>query len=258
MGLFGKHNNTNDAAYADGGNLAVPGAGAGAAPNTGGNRLQKGGRRAGEPLHPQQNAPGGNMASGAGAGAGPGPGVGAGGGRFDENVGGGHGNQQVGGQALGGQDYGDQGYGNEPGYGAGGGAGYAGGGNQGAPAQHAMPPRTDAAGNPAKPTGGGGSGQRFVGRVESAVGTMIGSQNLKAKGEQKEQESAALKVQAAEIGEAERLESAALARRERAVAHGAHPQHKHLGGQNPAANQNDIGGGANYGAAGAGGAQGGY
>ena len=70
-------------------------------------------------------------------------------------------------------------------------------------------------------------------------------------------EAAALKAQAAELTEAERLEQAALARRERAVAHGAHPDHRHLGGHNPGAgapNVNELGGGANYGVSGAGGA----
>ena len=35
----------------------------------------------------------------------------------------------------------------------------------------------------------------------------------------------------AELAEAERLEREAMLRRERAVAHGAHPDNRHLGGQ---------------------------
>lgn len=38
-------------------------------------------------------------------------------------------------------------------------------------------------------------------------------------------EAQALKVQAAELGQAETLETEANTRRERAVAHGAHPHH---------------------------------
>ena len=41
------------------------------------------------------------------------------------------------------------------------------------------------------------------------------------------------------------------------MAHGAHPAHRHLGGHNPGAgapNVNELGGGANYGVSGAGGA----
>ena len=53
-------------------------------------------------------------------------------------------------------------------------------------------------------------------------------------------EAAALKAQAAELTEAERLEQAALARRERAVAHGAHPDHRHLGGHNPGAGAPNV------------------
>ena len=66
-----------------------------------------------------------------------------------------------------------------------------------------------------------------------------------------------MKVQAAELSEAERLEQAALARRQRAVAHGAHPDHKYLGSHNPgsgATNVNELGGGANAGVGGVGGA----
>ena len=58
--------------------------------------------------------------------------------------------------------------------------------NSGGAARHAMPPRTDVMGNPTHPrTGGGGS--RLAGKVESAVGTMLGSENLKRRGMEKEQ-----------------------------------------------------------------------
>lgn len=75
----------------------------------------------------------------------------------------------------------------------------------------------------------GGGGQAFTGKVERTVGSLIGSDSLKAKGLQKEQEANSYKVQGAELAEAERLEREALLRRERAVGHGAHPDNKHLG-----------------------------
>ena len=69
-------------------------------------------------------------------------------------------------------------------------------------------------------TGGTGAGTRMTGKVENAIGTMIGSSALKAKGLQKEQEANAVKAQTRELQEAERLEHEALMRRERAVGHG--------------------------------------
>ncbi|KAJ7196515.1 hypothetical protein GGX14DRAFT_672774 [Mycena pura] len=75
-------------------------------------------------------------------------------------------------------------------------------------------------------TGGGA----LTGKIEHAIGTIVGSQSLKAKGLQKEQEARALKVQSSELAEAERLEQIAATRRERAVAHGAHPDNRHVGG----------------------------
>ncbi|KAJ3487803.1 hypothetical protein NLI96_g3296 [Meripilus lineatus] len=75
-----------------------------------------------------------------------------------------------------------------------------------------------------------GGGTRMAGKVEHAVGSLVGSQALKAKGIQKEQEASAFKAQSAEIAEAERLEKEAMLRRERAVQHGAHPRNKALGG----------------------------
>ncbi|KAL0959718.1 hypothetical protein HGRIS_011411 [Hohenbuehelia grisea] len=75
-----------------------------------------------------------------------------------------------------------------------------------------------------------GSGQRMTGKIEHAVGSMLGSNALKAKGLQKEQEANEIKLQGQELAEAERLEQEALLRRERAVAHGAHPDNRHHGG----------------------------
>lgn len=116
-------------------------------------------------------------------------------------------------------------------------------------------------GNPTHPssTGHGGGGAGFVGKLETAIGSAVGSQSLKARGLAKEHESNALKAQSAELAEAERLEHDAMARRERAVAHGAHPDFGHLGGagrdaQGGAPNANELGGGAGYGLTGAGGA----
>ncbi|KAH7919405.1 hypothetical protein BV22DRAFT_862439 [Leucogyrophana mollusca] len=80
---------------------------------------------------------------------------------------------------------------------------------------------------------GGGGSHAFTGRVEHAVGSMIGSNALKAKGMQKQQEANSISLQGEELAAAENLEREALMRRERAVAHGAHPVNKHLGG-NPA------------------------
>lgn len=55
-------------------------------------------------------------------------------------------------------------------------------------AEHPMRPQTDASGNPINPAhSSGGSGKRMEGKVERVVGTMIGSQSLKAKGLAKEQ-----------------------------------------------------------------------
>ncbi|KAH9478602.1 hypothetical protein JR316_0009059 [Psilocybe cubensis] len=75
----------------------------------------------------------------------------------------------------------------------------------------------------------GGAGQRLTGKVESAIGSMVGSNALKAKGLQKEQEANSIKLQGRELAEAERLEREALMRRECAVGHGAHPANSSLG-----------------------------
>ncbi|KAL4242960.1 hypothetical protein ABKN59_011179 [Abortiporus biennis] len=77
---------------------------------------------------------------------------------------------------------------------------------------------------------GSGGGSSMTGKMEHTIGSLVGSQNLKAKGIQKEQEAAAFKAQSTEIAEAERLEREAMLRRERAVQHGAHPDNKRLGG----------------------------
>ncbi|KAI0676392.1 hypothetical protein C8Q78DRAFT_1073202 [Trametes maxima] len=90
---------------------------------------------------------------------------------------------------------------------------------------------------------GGGAGSRLAGKAERAAGAMVGSQALKEKGFQKEQEAGAFKMQSAEIAEAERLEKEALMRRERAVAHGAHPDNRHLGGMQNANTLSDVTGG---------------
>ncbi|KAJ7800356.1 hypothetical protein B0H14DRAFT_1692402 [Mycena olivaceomarginata] len=76
----------------------------------------------------------------------------------------------------------------------------------------------------------GGGGGAMTGKIEHVVGSLVGSKSLKAKGIQKEQEARGLKIQSQELAEAERLEHEAGIRRERAVAHGAHPDNRHVGG----------------------------
>ena len=53
-------------------------------------------------------------------------------------------------------------------------------------AQQALPPRTDASGNPAVPRSRGTLGSRMTGKAESALGSVVGSQSLKEKGLAKE------------------------------------------------------------------------
>ena len=77
----------------------------------------------------------------------------------------------------------------------------------------------------------GGGAKAAAGKAERAIGGVIGSSALKNRGLEKEQEANAFKAQSAELAEAERLEREAMLRRERAVAHGAHPDNRHLGGQ---------------------------
>ncbi|KJA22071.1 hypothetical protein HYPSUDRAFT_55005 [Hypholoma sublateritium FD-334 SS-4] len=79
---------------------------------------------------------------------------------------------------------------------------------------------------------GGGVGHSLTGKVERAVGNLIGSQSLQAKGAQKELEAGATKMQGRELAEAERLENEALMRRQGAVGHGAHPANSNLGAGN--------------------------
>ncbi|KAJ6614586.1 hypothetical protein B0H10DRAFT_2221150 [Mycena sp. CBHHK59/15] len=76
-------------------------------------------------------------------------------------------------------------------------------------------------------TSGGGA---MMGKIEHALGSFVGSNALKAKGMQKEREAHGLIIQSQELAEAERLEHEAGLRRQRAVAHGAHPDNRHLGG----------------------------
>ncbi|KAF7983234.1 hypothetical protein HWV62_23532 [Athelia sp. TMB] len=135
-------------------------------------------------------------------------------------------------------DY-DQGWASGGYHGGGAGAGTGGAGMMGGQQQQNIPPT--AALGPGGQQAPVHSGHATTGKIEHAVGTMIGSKSLKAKGLQKEQEAQAYKVQGAELGEAERLEREALMRRERAVAHGAHPDHRHLGGVAPG-----TGGGAGF------------
>ena len=60
----------------------------------------------------------------------------------------------------------------------------------------------------------------MTGKAESALGSALGSNALKAKGMEKEREANALNLQSSELAEAERLEREAVMRRERAVGHG--------------------------------------
>ncbi|KAJ7887114.1 hypothetical protein B0H14DRAFT_3726536 [Mycena olivaceomarginata] len=76
----------------------------------------------------------------------------------------------------------------------------------------------------------GGGGSSTTGKIERTVGNIVGSKSLQAKGLQKEEEARGLKIQSQELAEAEKLEREAGLRRERAVAHGAHPDTRHVGG----------------------------
>jgi len=104
-------------------------------------------------------------------------------------------------------------------------------GTQGAGTTHgsSIPPSA-ALGASAHPRGTGGN---FTGKVEETFGSMVGSDALKAKGLRKQQEADAIQTQGTELAEAERLEREAQMRRDRAVAHGAHPDNRHLGGRIP-------------------------
>ncbi|ETW77835.1 hypothetical protein HETIRDRAFT_107484 [Heterobasidion irregulare TC 32-1] len=76
----------------------------------------------------------------------------------------------------------------------------------------------------------GNTSGRMTSKVEHAVGSLVGSNKLKERAAEKEMEANAYKAQSSELAEAERLEREAMLRRERAVAHGAHPDNRHLGG----------------------------
>jgi uncharacterized protein YjbJ (UPF0337 family) len=69
-----------------------------------------------------------------------------------------------------------------------------------------------------------------IGKVQSAIGSLIGNDSLQAKGLQREQGTNTSRIQD-EIAEAERLEKQALIHRKRAVDEGAHPSNLMLGGQ---------------------------
>jgi len=110
---------------------------------------------------------------------------------------------------------------------------YGGGGGAGT-GTTGIPPATNIGGQNQPHSGGGGSA--MTGKIEHAVGSLVGSKSLKAKGIQKEQEARGLKIQSQELAEAEKLEHEAGLRRERAVAHGAHPDNRHVGGLGNAGN----------------------
>lgn len=89
-------------------------------------------------------------------------------------------------------------------------------------------------------TSGGGSAKALEGKIEKGLGSLVGSTTLKAKGMEKEREAEMLKIQAAELEHAEGLESQARQARERAVASGADPHHRHLGGANLAGDNSTV------------------
>ncbi|TFY65759.1 hypothetical protein EVG20_g5330 [Dentipellis fragilis] len=73
-------------------------------------------------------------------------------------------------------------------------------------------------------------GRSMEGKIEHAVGTLVGSKAFQARGAEKDEEAKAFKMQGQELAEAEQLEREAMMRRERAVGQGAHPDNRHLGG----------------------------
>jgi uncharacterized protein YjbJ (UPF0337 family) len=70
--------------------------------------------------------------------------------------------------------------------------------------------------------GGSNKMNEIKGKIEIAAGTLLCSPELKAKGEQREAQAQAQRVQGVHLDEAERLEQAAQMRRNAAVGHGAH------------------------------------
>ncbi|KDQ14063.1 hypothetical protein BOTBODRAFT_44952 [Botryobasidium botryosum FD-172 SS1] len=136
-----------------------------------------------------------------------------------------------------GQDYpagqGGQNY-NHPGAGTAAGLGAAGAGT-GYAAGHAGMGNTTAAGNPdyynpteaqlkinagQVPTKSDILKHEYMGKLENAAGVLLSSEGMKARGAQKEMEALAMKRQANELGNAQRLGQ---------HAHGAHPHHAGLG-----------------------------
>jgi len=61
---------------------------------------------------------------------------------------------------------------------------------------------------------------RFGGKVETAIGTMVGSDSLRAKGMEKEREARNLNMQSSELAQAESLEREAQMHRDRAMGGG--------------------------------------
>lgn len=96
-------------------------------------------------------------------------------------------------------------------------------------------------------SGGSGAGKALEGKIEKGLGTVLGSTSLKARGLEKEREAEMIKVQAAELEHAETLEAQARQARERAVASGAHPGNRTLGGGHTSEGHHGTGYGEQYG-----------
>ena len=62
---------------------------------------------------------------------------------------------------------------------------------------------------------GGTTVTKVTGKVESAIGSLVGSNTLKAKGLEKEREANLANLRGAELAEADRLEREAMMRRQR-------------------------------------------
>ena len=72
-------------------------------------------------------------------------------------------------------------------------------------------------------SGGGGTastGTKLAGKVEFALGSLVGSQGMKAKGLEKEREADAATMRRLHLAEAERLEREAAMRRQNVVGQG--------------------------------------
>jgi hypothetical protein len=70
-------------------------------------------------------------------------------------------------------------------------------------------------------TTGAPTGTKLTGKAESALGSMIGSNALKAKGLQKEREANNANSQRLDLAEADRLEHQALLLRQKVASQGA-------------------------------------